>query len=172
MDRPIYGEYQPIPDLFSTVSSCQPARYVIDTESQSVVEKITMPYDCAPDFPALDVHRHGASYNDFWALGITASGKHSDRKFFDQLVRGSWKQGDVCDSFTAPWGEYLGGEPVSVVNPNDPDEAVVIVEHLIPAENRGEYLLFDGFSLASGPIAKLPLKHRIHPGFHTSFQFA
>ena len=51
----------------------------------------------------------------------------------------------------APYGEYLGGEPVSIVNPHDPEEAVVIVEHLIPAENRAEFLLFDGFSLRVGP---------------------
>jgi all-trans-8'-apo-beta-carotenal 15,15'-oxygenase len=172
MDRPIYGEYQPIPDLFGTVSPCRPARYVIDTESKRIQENITMPYDCAPDFPAVDVTKHGSPYNDFWMLGMSASGKHTDRKFFDQLVRGAWSDGDVCDSYIAPWGEYLGGEPATVVNPANPDKAVVIVEHLIPAENRGEYLLFDGFSLQSGPIARLPLKHRIHPGFHTSFHFA
>jgi all-trans-8'-apo-beta-carotenal 15,15'-oxygenase len=172
MDRPIYGEYQPIPDLFKTVSPCRPARYVIDTESQRIIEKITMSYDCAPDFPAIDAHRAGLSYNDFWMLGITASGKHEGRKFFDQLVRGSWKSGDVCDSYVAPHGEYLGGEPVSIVNPANPSEAVIVVEHLIPAENRGEFLLFDGFSLKAGPIARLPLRHPIHPGFHTSFHFA
>ena len=38
-----------------------------------------------------------SSYNDFWMLGIGASGQHAGRKFFDQLVRGSWKTGDVCD---------------------------------------------------------------------------
>ena len=172
MDRPIYGEYQPIPDLFSTVSPCRPGRYIIDPHAQRILEKITMSYDCAPDFPALDPKKHGGAYNDFWMLGMSASGQHSERKFFDQLVRGSWKAGDVCDSYVAPWGEYLGGEPVSVVNPQNEHEAVVIVEHLIPAENRGEYLLFDGFSLKSGPIARLPLKHLIHPGFHTSFHFA
>ena len=169
MDRPIYGEYQPIPDLFTTVSACRPARYIIDTETQRIVEKITMSYDCAPDFPAIDAHRFGKSYNDFWALGMSASGQHSERKFFDQLVHGSWKDGDVCDSYIAPWGEYLGGEPVSIVNPANPDEALIIVEHLIPAENRCEFLLFDGFSMRSGPIARLPLRHLIHPGFHTSF---
>ena len=62
----------------------------------------------------------------------------------------------------------LGGEPVAIVNPANPNEAVIAVEHLIPAENRGEFLLFDGFSLRPGPIARLPLKHLIHPGFHTS----
>jgi len=172
MDRPIYGEYQTIPDLFKTAPPCRPARYIIDTESRRILEKITMSYDLSPDFPAVDVTRHGSAYNDFWMLGIGEAGKHNERKFFDQLLHGSWKAGEICDSYVVPWGEYLGGEPVSIYNPNNPDEAVVIVQHAIPAEERDEFLLFDGFSLKSGPIARLPLKHRIHPGFHTSFHFA
>jgi all-trans-8'-apo-beta-carotenal 15,15'-oxygenase len=170
MDRPIYGEYQPIPDLFTSAPPCRPARYVIDTKSRAILEKITMSYDLAPDFPALDAHRLGAEYNDFWALGIGASGQPG-RKFFDQLIRGSWKAGDISDRYIASHGEYLGGEPICIVNPNDSREAVVVVQHLIPAETRGEYLLFDAFSLKSGPIARLPLRHPIHPGFHASFHY-
>lgn len=172
MDRPIYAEYQPIPNLFTTVPPCRPARYVIDTEAKAILERITMSYDCAPDFPAIDVHRAGLGYNDFWVLGMSASGQHGGRKFFDQLVHGSWRSGAICDAYVAPYGEYLGGEPVSIVNPKKRDEAVVVVEHLVPAENRGEFLLFDGFSLRGGPMARLPLRHPIHPGFHTSFHAA
>ena len=171
MDRPIYGEYQPIPDLFATVPPCRPARYIVDIESRSLNEKIELPYECAPDFPAIDAHRAGAACDDFWMLGI-GSHKLSGRKFFDQVARGSWKSGSVRDSFIAPAGEYLGGEPVCVVNPADTEEAVVIVEHLVPSEERTGFLLFNAFSLNSGPIARLPLKHKIHPGFHSSFYYA
>jgi all-trans-8'-apo-beta-carotenal 15,15'-oxygenase len=171
IDREIYREYQPIPDLFQTVPPCRPARYVIDTASRALLERIEMSYNCAPDFPAIDAHRLGLSYNDFWALGIGASGQ-AGRKFFDQVVRGSWSSGSVCDKYLTPRGEYLGGEPVAIVNPADKQEAVVIVEHLVPAENRVEFLLFDGFSLQSGPIARLPLRNPVHPGFHTSFHRA
>ncbi len=52
----------------------------------------------------------GAKYDAFWALGIGANGQPG-RKFFDQLVKGSWKAGEVCDQWNAPRGEYLGGEP-------------------------------------------------------------
>ncbi|HEX4279076.1 MAG TPA: carotenoid oxygenase family protein [Bryobacteraceae bacterium] len=168
IDREIYREYQPIPDLFQTVPPCRPARYIVDLESRTLLDRVTMSYNCAPDFPAVDAHRLGLDYNDFWALGIGASGKPG-RKFFDQLIRGSWKDGDVCDMYQTPRGEYLGGEPVSIVNPKDPDEAVVVVQHLLPAENRVDYVLLDAFALKSGPIARLPLRHPIHPGFHTSF---
>jgi carotenoid cleavage dioxygenase-like enzyme len=74
--------------------------------------------------------------------------------------------------FMTPRGQYLGGEPVSIVNPDDPEEAVVLVQRLVPAEDRVEYLLLDAFSLKSGPIARLPLKHSIHPGFHSSWHGA
>jgi all-trans-8'-apo-beta-carotenal 15,15'-oxygenase len=171
MDRPIYAEYQPVPDLFQNVPPCRPVRYVIDTQSKSVLERITIPYDCSIDFPAIDAHRAGADYDDFWALGIGASGKPG-RKFFDQLVRGCWSSRQICDTYVTPPGEYLGGEPICIVNPERSGEPVVVVQHLIPAENRVEFLLFSACELSKGPIATLPLRHPIHPGFHTSFHAA
>ena len=170
MDRPVYGEYQPVPDLFQTVSACRPVRFIIDIATRQIVEKLSMAYDKATDFPAVDAALHGLGYDSFWALGIGACGKPG-RKFFDQLVKGSWKAGGVCDRYEVPQGEYLGGEPVCVMNPADPDEAVVVVIHSMPAEGRAEYLLFDGHKLSAGPIARLPLRHPIHAGFHTCFHF-
>ncbi len=170
MDRPIYGEYQPVPDLFQTVSACRPVRFIIDIATQSIADKISMAYDKAPDFPAVDAALHGISYDNFWVLGIGACGLPG-RKFFDELLKGSWKAGDVSDRYVVASGEYLGGEPVCIMNPEDPDEAVVIVIRCIPAEGRSEYLLFDGHALSDGPIATLPLRHPIHAGFHTSFHF-
>ncbi len=169
MDTPIYYEYQPIPNMFSTAPPCHPVRYMIDLETRTIRDRIVMAYDLCPDFPAIDAHRSGSGYEDFWMLGIGAYGQPG-RKFFDQVVRGSWKSGAVCDGWVAPPGHYLGGEPVYVANPKNPKEGAVIVQHLIPAEHRGEFLVFDGYSLKQGPVATLPLKYPIHPGFHTSFQ--
>lgn len=171
MDRPIYVEYQPIPDLFPTVSACRPVRFIVDPVTKTIVEKISMKYDTAPDFPAVGAELTGAHYDSFWVLGISATGQPG-RKFFDELVGGSWKAGDACDKYVVPRGEYLGCEPVCVINPNDPDDVVVIVLHAIPAEGRTEFLLFDGHALSAGPIARLPLKHMVHAGFHSSFHFA
>ena len=170
MDKPIYPEYQPIPDLFTNAPPCRPARYVIDLETRAIREKFTMDYDLCPDFPAIDANRAGNQADDFWMLGIGAY-REPGRKFFDQVVRGSWKSGAVEDRWVVPCGEYLGGEPVYVANPANPADGVVIVEHLVPAENRGEFLVFDGHSLRAGPMATLPLQYPIHPGFHTSFHF-
>jgi len=170
MDKPIYPEYQPIPDLFSNAPPCRAARYVIDLESQAILEKITMDYDLCPDFPAIGAEHAGVPYEDFWMLGMSSYGQ-AGRKFFDQVVRGSWASGSVCDGWVAPPGEYIGGEPVFVANPNNAKEGVVIVEHLMPRTQTGDFLVFDAWSLKTGPIAVLPLRHPIHPGFHTSFHF-
>jgi carotenoid cleavage dioxygenase-like enzyme len=61
---------------------------------------------------------------------------------------------------------------VAIFNPEKPGEAVVIVEHLVPAQTQVEFLLLDAFALNAGPIARLPLRHPIHAGFHTSFHFS
>jgi all-trans-8'-apo-beta-carotenal 15,15'-oxygenase len=175
MDRVIFYDYQPVPDLFQTAPPCRPVRYVIDLATQTLKERIAMSYDRCPDFPAVGSEHLSRPYNDFWMLGLGSFG-HEGRKFFDQLVRGSWKSAEksaeIAALYSAPAGEYLGGEPVAIFNPSDDSEAVVIVEHLIPAEGRVEFLLFDGYALESGPIARLPLRRPIHPGFHTSFHFA
>ena len=166
--RPVYADYEPLADLFTDVPSGRPVRYAIDCETRSVVERIEMSYDRTPDFPAIDSALTGSTYNDFWMLGIVHSGKPG-RKFFDQLAHGSWKDGDVIDTFDLPAGEYFGGEPVCVANPSDPTEAVVIVQHLQPASGQAAFVLFDAFNVRRGPICRLPLRNMIHPSFHSSF---
>lgn len=171
MDAPVYYEYQTIPDLFSNAPRCYAARYVIDLETKSLRTKQTLPYDLCPDFPAIDPHRTGQATHEFWMLGIGAYGEQG-RKFFDQVVRGSFATGGVTDGWTVPYGEYLGGEPVYVPNPSNHREGVVIVQHLIPAQNEAKFEILNAWNLAAGPIATLPLNHLIHAGFHSSFHFA
>lgn len=161
MEEPIYREYQPIPDLFSTAPPCRPVRYTIDLDSKSIVSRTTIDYELCPDFPSIDPHHTGQRCDDFWMLGIGACGRPG-RKFFDRVARGSWKSRSVPDEWIAPAGEYLGGEPVYA-------EGTIIVEHLMPASQSAEFLLFSAYDLKSGPIARLPLDHPIHPGFHASF---
>lgn len=168
LEAPVYFEYQPIPDLFATVRPCRPVRYRIDLESRQLAERRLMDYDRTPDFPSIDPCLLSRSYNDFWMLGISASGADG-RKFFDQLAHGSWRDGSVSDVFQTPAGEYLAGEPVSISNPQARGEGVVIVEHLNARTDEAAFLLFDPFHVKSGPIARLPLRHRIHPGFHASW---
>ena len=168
LDRPVYGDYEPLPDLFTIVEPGRPVRYRVDLASKSVIERIPMAYDRTPDFPAIDTALAGSNYDEFWMLGIRHSGTDG-RKFFDQLAHGSWRDGDVKDLYTLPAGQYFGGEPVYVPNPVDSGDGVVIVEHLDPAGANSSFWLFDAHAILSGPIARLPLRAHIHPGFHASF---
>jgi all-trans-8'-apo-beta-carotenal 15,15'-oxygenase len=165
---PAYPEYQPVPDMFPTVTPCSPVRFVIDLRSRSLVERSAMTYDRSPDFPTPCKHLGGKPYSDFWMLGISASGKPG-RKFFDQLAHGNWKRGAVDDIYQTAAGQYLGGEPCPVTNPKDPEDAVVINEFIDAEHGRCEILLFEAAHVAKGPIARLGLRHKIHLGFHTSF---
>jgi len=171
LEAPVYPEYQPIPDLFSTVSPGRPVRYRIDLDSRELVDRIPMDYDRTPDFPSIDPCRVARDYDDFWMLGISASGIPG-RKFFDQLAHGSWREGGVRDIYQTPPGEYLAGEPVYAGNPTNPEEGVVIVEQLNAQSDQAAFAIFDALHVERGPIAWLPLRHRIHPGFHASFHRA
>lgn len=168
LDAPVYGEYQAIPDLFTTVAPCRPVRFRVDMKSGQLIDRIAMAYDRTPDFPSINPSLAGQVYSDFWMLGISETGR-AGRKFFNQLARGEWSQGKVTQIYQVGRGEYLGGEPVFAANPHNPHEGVVIVEHFDTNADRCEFLLFDAFDVAEGPIARLPLKHPIHPGFHASF---
>ena len=94
-------------------------------------------------------------------LGISASGQPG-RKFFDQLAHGAWSRGSVDDIYQSEEGFYLGGEPIPV-------EGSIIIQRLNTHENKAEVLIFDACHVAKGPLAVLPLRHMIHPGFHASF---
>jgi all-trans-8'-apo-beta-carotenal 15,15'-oxygenase len=168
LEAPVYGEYQPIPDLFSTVSPGRPVRYRISLEHKKVMERIVMDYDRTPDFPSIDPALASQSYDDFWMLGISESGRPG-RKFFNQLARGTWSRGGVADLFQAARGEYLAGEPVYAGCPGVSGEGVVIVEHINTSTDEAAVLLFDAHRVRNGPVARLPLRHRVHPGFHASF---
>ena len=170
LDAPVYGEYQPVPDLFPTVSPCRPVRFRIDMESRKLLDRTAMAYDRTPDFPAIDTSLVTRRYDHFWMLGISASGGQG-RKFFDQLAHASWREGGVHDLYQVPPGEYLAGEPVYVGNPQTADDGVVIAQHLNANTDQTEMLLFDAYKVKDGPIARLPLWNRQHPGFHTSFSF-
>ena len=168
LEAPVYGEYQPIPDLFSTVSPGRPVRYRIDLGSKQVVERLTMDYDRTPDFPSIDPALASARYDDFWMLGISASGRPG-RKFFDQLAHGAWSQGGVKDLFQAEPGCYLANEPVYIASRDSAARGVVIVAHIDTNADQTAMLLFDASQVSRGPMARLPLRHRMHPGFHASF---
>ncbi len=171
LEAPAYPEYQPVPDMFSTVTSCCPTRYVIHIPSRKLLSRTVMEYDRAPDFPTPDRRLVGKPYDDFWMLGISAKGQPG-RKFFDQLAHGSWSKGAVEDIYQTRPGEYLGGEPLQVSNPQDREEALIINELIDANRDKAEVLVFNSARVADGPVARIGLRRKIHPGFHTSFRAA
>lgn len=168
LGAPVYPEYETIPDLFTEMSSGRAVRYVLDLKSRGLAERIAMDYDRGPDFPSFDKQLIGQPYDDFWMLGISSTGR-SGRKFFDQLAHGSWSRGQIWDIYQAESGVYLAGEPIPVSNPRNRREAVVVLEQIDARNDKAEFVLFEAGSVAKGPLARLGLRHKIHPGFHASF---
>ena len=169
--RPIYEQYQVVPDLFTEVGEAQPVRFVIDLKSRTCVARHEIDYHLAPDFPALDPRQVTLPSHDFWMLGIGATGR-SGRKFFNQLVHANWTEGTAGDIYQAPPMCYLGGEPVFIGDPHDPSIGVVLCQVFDAARTASAFALFDAFHVARGPVALLHLREPIPPLFHASFQRA
>lgn len=168
LERPIYDQYQVIPDLFTTIDPGRPVRLVVDVAAGKVVARRELGYEWAPDFPAIDPRRWGRRYDDFWLLGISATGQPG-RKFYDELVHLSWAGEGGYETYRVPKGQYLGGEPIFLGDPASSEHGVVICQLIDAESQKGWFLLFDAFEVAKGPIAKLPLRRAIPPCFHASF---
>lgn len=168
LERPIYQEYQPIPDLYQTKGRAWPVRYAVDLLERKLADQQELDFPYGADFPAMASGDAGRRYEDFWMLGISQI-EGAGRKFFDLLVHGSWSN-PKWDMYRAPAGQYLGGEPVVVENPNRKREARLIVQRFDAVRDRVDFLLFDPYQVAAGPVGTIPLREKIHAGFHASFR--
>lgn len=168
LEEPVYPDYLGLPDMFVDVAPGQPVRRVIDLASGEIVEERTLDYRRACDFPSLHPASPQHPYDDFWLLGISATGCRG-RKFFDELAHLRWSAGGAAGLWRTPRGVYLGGEPVVAADAGDPRRAVVIVQELDAERDRGAFLLFDAFDVAAGPVARLPLVEPVPPLFHACF---
>jgi all-trans-8'-apo-beta-carotenal 15,15'-oxygenase len=170
-ERPLYDQYQVVPDLFTEVGEAQPVRFVVDLKSRTCVARHAIDYHQAPDFPALDPRQGMLPSQDFWMLGIGATGR-SGRKFFNQLVHANWTEETVGDIYQAPPMYYLGGEPICIGDPLDPSTGVILCQVFDAERTASAFALFDAFHVARGPVALLHLRAPIPPLFHASFQRA
>jgi all-trans-8'-apo-beta-carotenal 15,15'-oxygenase len=166
-ERPLYDQYQPLPDLFRDLPRGEPVRFVVSMDRREIIERVPLGGD-PPDFPSLDPRDDGQPYDSFWMLAI-ASGSRGEPKFFDRLARASWRGLGPVDVYRPPAGQYLGGEPVFVGDPERRGCGAVIcqVHHRNPRETA--FAVFDAFDLAAGPVARIPLRSPLPPGFHASF---
>ncbi len=168
LDRPIYDEYQEMPNLFTTVGEGRPVRLQVDLRRGSLVGRQEIDYPFAPDFPAIDLHRAERPCDDFWMIGMSTTGRPG-RKFFDQVVHGDWSHPERLDVWQAPPGQYLAGEPLMAADPAS-ERGGALLCPLFDAERRASrVLLFDAERVAAGPLAVLPLAAPVPPSFHASF---
>lgn len=162
LERPVYDQYEPVPDMFTTVGPGGPVRYILDLEKNEVVKRYALGYRLAPDFPAIDPRHFAKPYEDLWMLGISHAGRPG-RKFLDEVVHLSWDGRE--DIWTAPPGCYLGGEPAFAGDPSGPGGAV-ICQQFDTTKDESTFLIFDAFDVAAGPRAVVRLDSPVHLGFH------
>jgi all-trans-8'-apo-beta-carotenal 15,15'-oxygenase len=167
-DRPLYDQYQVVPELFTDVGEGQPVRFVVDMKSWEVIARRQIDYRSAPDFPSIDPRQVARPYHDFWMLGISATGQYG-RKFFDQLVHADWGEATTRDIYQAPAMQYLGGEPIFIGDPNDRRTGAIICQVFDAEHTTSGFAIFDAFDIARGPVSVLRLKEPIPPLFHASF---
>ncbi|HKI02083.1 MAG TPA: carotenoid oxygenase family protein [Thermoanaerobaculia bacterium] len=167
LDRPVYGQYN-LPGLFPDVAPGRPVRLVVDLETGTLLDRIEIAYDKAPDFPAIDPNLAGHPYEDFWMLGISKTGQPG-RKTFDQVVHASWSHPDRMDVWQAPPGQYLGGEPAFAPNPEGGGGAV-ICQRFDAETGESAFLIFDALDVAAGPVAVVRVGGFVHLGFHAMFE--
>ncbi len=168
LDRPVYDQYQELPELFTDVAEGGPVRLVVDLERRCLVDRRTIGYRKAPDFPAIDLRLVERPYRDFWMLGIAATGRPG-RKFFDQLVHCDWHGERVRGVWQAPAGRYLGGEPAFAADPADPDRGAVLCQVFDAERGASAFAVFDAFDVAAGPQALLWLETPLPLLFHAVF---
>jgi all-trans-8'-apo-beta-carotenal 15,15'-oxygenase len=172
LEEPVYPDYHPLDELFLDVEPGQPVRRVVDLAAGEVVAERRLPYREACDFPNVPPLRVGRPYDEFWMLGISASGKPG-RKFFDRLVHCLWGEdgdGGEVRTWTAPKGRYLGGEPVCVPDPAEPTRAAVVCQEYDAEADRGAFVVFDAHDVEAGPVARVPLRSPVPLLFHATFQ--
>jgi all-trans-8'-apo-beta-carotenal 15,15'-oxygenase len=167
-DRPLYDQYQVVPELFTDVGEGQPVRFVVDMKSCEVIARQRIDYRLAPDFPSIDPRRVTQPYRDFWMLGISTTGQRG-RKFFDQLVHADWGEATARDIYQAPAMQYLGGEPIFIGDPNDRRTGAIMCQVFDAEHTTSGFAIFDAFYVARGPVSVLRLKEPIPPLFHASF---
>lgn len=168
LERPVYDQYQVLPDLFIEAPLGGPRRYRIDLAGKTLAsaeERIA--YRAAPDFPAVDPRRLQRPYDDLWLLGMSRAASPG-RKFFDQVAHLRWSRPEEADLWQAPEGHFLGGEPIFLSDGSD--SAGCVICQIFDAQKRqSAFLIFDAQDVARGPIARLPLRNPLPACFHAHF---
>ncbi|MDA1013429.1 MAG: carotenoid oxygenase family protein [Planctomycetota bacterium] len=166
LERPVYDQYQVLPDMFNDVPFGWPVRITMELETRRVVDRQQLDYHGAPDFPAIDPKLETQAYDDFWMLGIGTAGRPG-RKFLDTLVHANWN--GAIEEYRCPSGCYVGGEPVFIADPHDASGGAVMCQEMDSNGPTSSFVIFRACDVSHGPIARLRLRTPVHFGFHASF---
>jgi carotenoid cleavage dioxygenase-like enzyme len=173
LDRPVYDDYDGLPDLFVRSPAGRAVRYEIDVAGGALAGRTSTQELGTVDFPTFD-RRHATRRADRgWALALAASGAPG-RKFFDRLYEIRWGSGRVAATWEAPRGTYLAGEPAFAPladgTAGDNEAGVLLVPLWDAGANRSALALFDVEGLAAGPRATVWMGRRAPLGFHSFWQ--
>jgi all-trans-8'-apo-beta-carotenal 15,15'-oxygenase len=165
--EPLYPQYQPVPALFCNVGPSWPTRLTIDLNRKALVERRAAAYPSSLDFPVVPTTDAGQPHPQFWALGISQTGRIG-RKFFDQLVHWNWETNSAQDVYHTRPMQYLAGEPVFIAEPDRKNDALVC-PCFDAATRKTSFLVFRAGHVGHGPVAVVHADAQLHLCFHGTF---
>ncbi len=168
LDEPVYGDYEVIPEIFTRVKPGRPVRYVIDTRTWRVTDRVSLPSAVSSDFPAIDPRRTTLSNDHFWMVNLSKTGMPG-RKYFDELAHGDFSSGSIRDTFRLPERFYFGSEPTFIPDPQGAGAGLILLKRFDAEHERDAYLLFDAYAVSAGPVAVLHCEEATPPCFHGSY---
>jgi len=161
-DRPFYDRYRAEPWRFGELPQGTLVRYRMRTGDWRLKHIGEFAAGFHFDFPSIAPRLRCRPYDRFWVLGMTPGAA-----FYDRVSRFCWREQAFADSWQAPSGRYLGGEPCFLDNAGD---GLVICQWFASDATASGYCFFDAARLAAGPVAELELAAFDPTGFHSSFQ--
>ena len=170
--EPLYPQYAPLPELFSTVRPGAIIRLTVSPHEASVRKVETYPYpEDHLDFPIGRSLMGNEESLDVWVLAVPVK-PEGQTKYFDRLQRFNWSRGLVVDEYTPPVGAYLAGEAALIERAGDGIEDDILICPVWNARNRTTPMqLFRAYDLAAGPITSLPAPSESPLAFHASYAF-
>ncbi len=163
LDRPVYGDYHGLPDLFVEPPAGRAVRYEVELGSGALRSRLVTPDLGTPDFPTLDRRLMTRENPHGWLLRVPAT-PEPGRKFFTTLLHVRWDEGRVAAAWDTQPPIYLAGEPAFA--PLD-GGGVLVVPLWDAAAGRSALALFDPLDVAAGPRATVWLETRMPLGFHS-----
>ena len=173
LDRPIYQDYDGLPDLFVESPLGRTVRYEVDLAAGRLAGRTASPDLGTPDFPTLDRRLATRRADEGWLLRLGHAGEPG-RKFFDRLVHVRWDEGRAAGEWVPPAGTLMAGEPAfaplaggGTDGGDARRDAVLLAPIWEPARNRSGLALLDPHDVGAGPRVTVWFATRVRLGFHS-----